>query len=304
MTFRLFIYYCAIGGGWAAFLAWGLLALVGVATVQGKSMGEVVLIGAFLGCFVAAAIGLVDGILNSSGTERYLRALISGGIGFVGGAIGSFLGATLYSAGNEQLIWLVIGWMVAGVLIGAASGLFDLLRAALAKRDVGQSLRKSLNGVYGGLLGGLLGGFPFGLLTAPNEDGSQTLPLSGLAIGLTILGICIGLMVALAQVFLKEAWILVESGRRAGRQLMLSKEETTIGRAEKCDLGLFGDNAIEKLHARILLKNNRYLLDDAETPGGTFLNDVRVSRPTPLRNGDAIRMGSCVLRFGERQKNH
>jgi len=22
MTFRLFIYYCALGGGWAAFLAW------------------------------------------------------------------------------------------------------------------------------------------------------------------------------------------------------------------------------------------------------------------------------------------
>jgi len=302
MTFRLFIYYCALGGGWAAFLAWGLLALMGVATVQGKSMGQVVLIGAFLGLFVAAAIGLVDGILNSTGSERYLRALISGGVGFVGGALGSLLGAGLYSAGGGNLIFLVIGWMVAGLLIGAASGLFDLLRAAVAQREVGQSVRKSLNGVYGGLLGGLLGGFPFGLLTAPNEDGSQPLPLSGLAIGLTILGICIGLMVALAQVVLKEAWILVESGRRAGRQLMLSKDETTIGRAEKCDLGLFGDNAIEKLHARILLKKNRYLLDDAETPGGTFLNDVRVSRPTPLKDGDAIRVGGCVLRFGERQK--
>jgi hypothetical protein len=304
MSFRLFIYYCAIGGGWAAFLAWGLLAVMGVATVQGKSMGQVVLVGAFLGCFVAAAIGLVDGILNSTGSERYLRSLISGGIGFVGGAIGSLLGAALFTAGEGGLIWLVIGWMVAGVLIGAASGLFDLLRAAVAQRGVGQSVRKSLNGVYGGLLGGLLGGFPFGLLTAPSEDGTQALPLSGLAIGLTILGICIGLMVALAQVFLKEAWILVESGRRAGRQLMLSKDETTIGRAEKCDLGLFGDNAIEKLHARILLKNNRYLLDDAETPGGTFLNNVRVSRPTPLKDGDAIRVGSCVLRFGERQKKH
>ena len=299
MSFRLFIYYCAIGGGWAAFLAWGLLAIIGVATAPDKSTGEVALIGAFLGGFVAAAIGLMDGILNSTGTERYLRMAISGGIGFVGGALGSLLGNALFKVGSEQLIWLVVGWMVAGVLIGAASGLFDLLRAAMGGREVGQSVRKSLNGVYGGLLGGLLGGFPFGLVLA-----SGALPLSGLAIGLTVLGICIGLMVALAQVFLKEAWVLVESGRRAGRQLMLSKDETTIGRAEKCDLGLFGDNAIEKLHARILLKNNRYLLDDAETPGGTFLNDVRVSRPTPLKNGDAIRVGSSVLRFGERQKKH
>jgi hypothetical protein len=297
MTFRLFIYYCALGGGWAAFLAWGLLALVGVATVEGKSMGQVALVGAFLGFFVAAAIGLVDGLLNSKGSERFLRMLISGGIGLVGGAVGSLLGAALFEAGSQQLVWLVIGWMVAGLLIGAASGLFDVIQASMAGRELGQSMRKSLNGVYGGLLGGLLGGFPFGVLLTSNA-----LPLSGLAIGLTILGICIGLMVALAQVFLKEAWILVESGRRAGRQLMLTKDETTVGRAEKCDLGLFGDNTIEKLHARILLKNNRYLVDDAETPGGTFVNDVRVSRPTPLKNGDAIRVGGCVLRFGERQK--
>lgn len=74
MSFRLFIYYCALGGGWAAFLAWGLLAIMGVATVVGKSMGQVVLIGGFLGLFVAFAIGLVDGILNSTGKERYLRA--------------------------------------------------------------------------------------------------------------------------------------------------------------------------------------------------------------------------------------
>jgi len=83
---------------------------------------------------------------------------------------------------------------------------------------------------------------------------------------------------------------------------LLSKDETTIGRAEGCDLGLFGDNAIERLHARILLKNNRYLLADADTPGGTFLNDARVSKPTPLKSGDVIRVGNSVIEFGERQK--
>ena len=38
------------------------------------------------------------------------------------------------------------------------------------------------------------------------------------------------------------------------------------------------------------------------TPGGTFVNESRVERPTPLHNGDAIRVGTCLLRFGERQK--
>ena len=78
---------------------------------------------------------------------------------------------------------------------------------------------------------------------------------------------------------LKEAWLKVEAGFRAGREMMLTKEETTIGRAESCDLGLFGDNAIERLHARIVLKNNQYVLADVETPGGTFLNDKPVRKP-------------------------
>jgi hypothetical protein len=297
MTFRLFIYYCALGGGWAAFLAWGLLALLGVATVKGKDLSEVALIGTFLGLLVAAALGLVDGLLNSTGNQRYLRVLVSAGIGLVGGALGAVLGTALYEAGGRQLIWLVAGWMVAGLLIGAASGLHDVLQAQLAGRELRQPVKKTLNGIYGGVLGGFLGGFPFGLLLD-----SQTLPLSGLAIGLTVLGLCIGLMVALAQVFLKEAWVAVEIGRRAGRQMMLSKDETTIGRAEGCDLGLFGEQGIEKVHARIMMRNSRYVLEDANTPGGTFINESRVERPTLLNNGDAIRVGSCLLRFGESQK--
>src|SRR5262245_27475603 len=296
MTFRLFIYYCALGGAWAAFLAWGLLALIDVATETDKNFGQVALIGTFLGLLVAGALGLVDGLLNSTGSQRYVRVVVSAGIGLAGGALGAVLGNALFAA-NQQLIWLVAGWMVAGLLIGAASGVYDVLQAALGKREMRQPIKKTLNGVYGGLLGGFLGGFPFGLLMT-----SRALPLSGLAIGLTVLGLCIGLMVALAQVFLKEAWIAIETGRRAGRQMMLSKDETTIGRAEGCDIGLFGEQGIEKLHARILMKNNRYVLEDANTPGGTFVNEARVERSTPLRNGDAIRVGTCQLRFGEKQK--
>ena len=82
----------------------------------------------------------------------------------------------------------------------------------------------------------------------------RLLPNSSLAIGLVILGLCIGLLIGLAQVVLKEAWLKVESGFRAGREVMLSKDETTIGRAESCDIGLFGDNTIERLHARIQLQ--------------------------------------------------
>ena len=34
----------------------------------------------------------------------------------------------------------------------------------------------------------------------------------------------------------------------------------------------------------------------------TTVNEQRINGPTPLRSGDAIRLGKCVLRFGERAK--
>jgi len=293
MTFRLFIYYCALGGGWAAFLAWGLVELLGILEIESTVL-RAGLIGGILGSLVAMTIGFVDGLLNAVGAQRVNRALVCAVIGFPGGLVGAMIGEVLREAGLP----LVIGWIIAGVFIGAAIGVFDILQAKSARGDLRGPMKKMLNGIYGGFLGGLVGGAPFGLLLSV-----QSLPLSKLAIGLVTLGLCIGLLIGLAQVFLKEAWLLVESGRRAGRQMMLTKNETTIGRAEKCDLGLFGEQGIEKLHARILVKNNRYLLDDAQTPGGTFLNDARVVRPTPLKNGDTIRVGSCMLRFGERQKH-
>ena len=84
--------------------------------------------------------------------------------------------------------------------------------------------------------------------------------------------------------------------------MILSKEKTTIGRAEACDIGLFGDNAIERLHAQIVLTGNRYYVEDAKTASGTFANDQPVAGRVALRSGDRIRVGSSVLCFRERQK--
>ena len=106
---------------------------------------------------------------------------------------------------------------------------------------------------------------------------NASIPVSNLTIGLVILGLCIGLFIPLAQVVLKEAWVKVEAGFRPGREIMLSKDETLIGKAESCDIGLFGGQGLEKQHARIILKNGQYFLADLDTPGGTYRQ--RPARP-------------------------
>jgi hypothetical protein len=211
----------------------------------------------------------------------------------VGGLIGGFLGEVLRGGGFP----VFIGWIITGVFIGASIGVFDLMKAGSAGEDLRMPLKKTLNGIYGGCLGGFLGGLPFGALMY-----NSYLPRSNLTIGLVILGMCIGLLIGLAQVILKEAWVKVEQGFRAGREVMMNKDELTVGKGESCDIGLFGDQGLDKLHARIIMKGNRFLLDDNGSAGGTYLNDERIDGPTPLKNGDLIRVGRSLLRFGERAK--
>ncbi len=300
MSFNVFIYRCALCGGWAAFLAWGFAQAFGPGEGQGTGLAHqllrVTFRGGLLGMFVAAAVGWLDAILNAVGFQRVLRVGLCAVLGLVAGIVGGIVGQLLYDRVSSFLLF--VGWVLAGMLIGASIGAYDLLLAVSEKGDTRGAFRKIANGVIGGLVGGLIGGLPYTFLI-----GNRALPLSSLTISLVILGMCIGLMIGLAQVILKEAWIRVEEGFRAGRELMLSKNETTIGRAEGCDLGLFGDNSIGKLHACIVLKNNRYLLEQKAGESETYVNDEPVgARPVPLRSGDRIRLGKSVLLFGERQK--
>jgi hypothetical protein len=305
MSFRLFIYYCALCGGWAAFLGWfaGRLSAPDPAAhdVQSAAVN-----GLWLGLLVALGLGLVDALWNLSLGRFGLIALRAGVallVGALGGLIGGFLGQLLF------LLWgpfYVIGWTLTGLLIGASVGAFELLVALVTSFDVDAAVRKLLKGLAGGAAGGLIGG-ALSLLLRGAWAGvfSAKDPAhlwSPTATGFVALGMCIGLLVGLAQVVLREAWVKVEAGFRAGRELILAKERTTVGRAEACDIGLFGDPGVEKLHAQIVLAGNRYYVEDANTPSGTFVNDQPVAGRAPLRSGDLIRVGRSLLRFRERQK--
>jgi hypothetical protein len=294
MSFGVFIYYCGVMAGWGAFLAWAVAHWWGA---DGPGMGpylKAAVVGGLLGAFVAAAVGLIEALLNDKGMARLARMAASGGLGIFAGAAGSLVGTAMYRlTGLPAFVGLPLGWMLAGALIGASAGVYDL-----AVADPASARRKITNGVIGGVVGGMVGGLPFAFLA-----NSPALPRSGLAIGLVLLGAAIGLAIGLAQVILKEAWIKVVEGFRPGRELLLTKPETTIGRAESCDLGLFGDNTIERLHARILLTNGRYHLAHASEEGQTLLNGVAVKgKAVPLKSGDEIGIGKSVLSFGERQK--
>jgi len=295
MSFRLFIYYCALCGGWAAFVAFLLVQGLGLRHGDYPLLRTVVVSG-LLGVLLAGGIGGVDALLNAVGRQRVARVGVSLGVGLAGGLIGGLAGGMLY----EMLsLPKFVGWALVGTAIGASIAAFDVGTAWMTGQPAATALRKMRNGLVGGALGGVIGGLFFVFL-----ENSESLTRTSLALGFVILGASIGLLIGLVMVIFKEAWVRIENGRRSGREMMLTKGESTIGRAETCDIGLFGDNAVERTHARILLQGNCYVLVDAGTRGGTFVNEERLTQARVLASGDLIRIGDSLLRFGERRKEH
>ncbi len=304
MSFRLFVYYCAAWGAATAFFGWLLgQTLAGDSPLMGAAIK-----GLSLGLLLALGLGLVDSLASNGGRDTInliVSLVLALLIGTLGGFLGGLLGQLFYSLANWAP-FLVFGWTLTGLLIGLAPSAFDYLGAVMRKEDQRGPLRKMRNGLIGGTVGGLLGGMIYLFLDGAwsgvfKEANAQKL-WSPSATGFMALGACIGLAMALTQVILREAWLRVEAGFRPGRQLLLTRPETLIGRAESCDVGLFGDPAVEKQHARILRHGDRWVLVDAGTPSGTLLNGQPITGPTPLRSGDKIQVGKNVLSFGVRTK--
>jgi hypothetical protein len=302
MSFRLFVYWCALCGGWAALAGWAL----GRGLAGDEPMASAGIKGLCLGTSVALALGSLDALwvyaLPQLG-HIVPRVLLCTAVGGIGGLVAGVVGQLLYEQASVPTP-LILGWALTGVMVGVSIGSFDFLGAWVREQELRGVRGKVRRGALGGLIGGLLGGFlyerlfDFWTTLFPDRDGLW----SPSAVGFVVLGLCIGLWIGVAQVFLKEAWLKVESGFRKGRELLLNKSPLTIGRAEQCDLGLFGDADVDLLHARIVRRGDRFLIVDAESANGVYVNSVRIAEPALLRDGDLIQVGHARLRFRERKR--
>ena len=104
------------------------------------------------------------------------------------------------------------------------------------------------------------------------------------------------------------AKLVVERGKSAGKQFLLSGAESQIGRWD-ADGGIFPDvdldtddpeAKVSRRHARITFRDGQYLLEDLGSTNGTFIN--RGKRLSPgtrqsLKDGDEIIVGKTFLRF-------
>jgi DNA-binding response OmpR family regulator len=73
--------------------------------------------------------------------------------------------------------------------------------------------------------------------------------------------------------------------------LSLDRDATTIGRSASCDI-VIPLSIVSRLHARIELQHDRYVLSDAGSANGTFVNGVRIEQGYQLSTDDEIWLGS------------
>lgn len=85
--------------------------------------------------------------------------------------------------------------------------------------------------------------------------------------------------------------LVITSGAKEGLEIELTAEPVTIGRSAESGL-VIRDDYTSTHHARLLLWGEEWAIQDLDSTNGTFLDDVRVSVPTPVPLNTPIRIGT------------
>jgi hypothetical protein len=302
MALLVRIYFNAVFGALGGLLGWMLFGVLGDRNPEHPWL-MALLGGACIGGIIGYFVVSVDAIRDRS-LVRFCRLASYGVVlGMLGGAVGMLLGDEVNyqivrvlgaSRGGLVLIGTMLarglGWSLLGVAVGLSEGI------------AARSLGKLSYGTLGGALGGFVGGCLFGMCylgTVAAAGAESSLKYVWAALGLMILGACIGALSALVQGVFQPALVKVMRGWQEGREYPLLKPSNLLGRDERADIALFRDMKVEKQHARIQREGpDRFVLvNNHAPPEYTRVNDDPVPHRRDLQDGDRIQLGNVILRF-------
>jgi hypothetical protein len=304
-------FYLSIASGAGAFLGWAVLEPFfddRELAVRGQGLTTTHIVALLLFPVVAAAVGLflgaAEGIMCRNLPRAALCGLVGLGVGFGGGLISIFVGGFIFAIMSQIAIqfWnnpqpgvMPTGLALVILMMGrAAAWATAAIPAGLGQGVALREKKIILNGVVGGVMGGLLGGLLFDPITLlfQNADKASV----SRAVGLTIIGLSVGLFVGLVEGWTKTAWLLMRAGPLAGKQFVMFRDTTVLGSSPKAEVYLFKDEAIEPRHALIYNRGGRFEIEDMNTRDGTYVNGVPIRRQA-LNHGDQVVLGKTVLEF-------
>jgi FHA domain len=264
--------------------------------------------GLALFSLVAGLVGLMVGSVDGVICRTFARAAWCGIVGLVIGLLGGLL-STIFGA----LTYLLLGTLGENPYLTAGTFVLQMFRRGLAWTIVGttmglgpglalQSGRLTLNGLIGGMVGGLLGGLLFDPVDLMLSDRTlmEGAELSR-AVGFTIIGAAVGLMIGLTDLLTRSAWLKVTSGPLRGKEFSFDRTPIRLGSSPKNEIYLFKDPKIDPIHAIIDRLRDAYELSDSGSSTGTFINGQRIRRHR-LQDGDQIRIGDSEFIYSTREK--
>lgn len=92
-----------------------------------------------------------------------------------------------------------------------------------------------------------------------------------------------------------QAVLVVKRGMSAGSTFLLDKDVTSTGRNPSSDIFL-DDVTVSRRHAEVLREGDRFVVKDAGSLNGTYVNRERVD-VAELSNGDELQIGKFKLVF-------
>ncbi|MBX3115246.1 MAG: FHA domain-containing protein [Fimbriimonadaceae bacterium] len=249
--------------------------------------------------FIGLAAGFHQGYMKSGLRNILLGSALGAVFGVIGGVLGYQIGGGI-SAGIFGPSWSytnpfpiiprTITFSFIGAMLGAGVGLTQFRARIL------------IAGAFGGLIGGGIAGMvfdPIGKLAGPIMaiGGATEVGGVGRAIMFPLIGFTVGLFTAWLEQATRQAWVRLVLGRNEGREWPIDAAQTHIGRDERAQVPLFGDNNVAPLHATISRQGSQYVLYDAGTPIGVGYQGVRMMQPVALQPGDTFQVGSHQLQF-------
>jgi hypothetical protein len=291
------IYYNTIFGALGGLFGWALISLLlrGFSTSSTLMLyAKDALLGALVGVAIGATLGSVEGIIiNRSGRKLIHGASYGGCLGMVAGVIGLVIGETIFSMAGGGVLPRAVGWAIFGMLVGMSDGI------------AGKMPSRRNYGLLGGFIGGLVGGSTYERLNLVvrgwTGDREAALAIGG-AVGLVILGACLGAIIGLVENILRTAWFRFTRGRLEGQVHMLDpqKAQISLGQSDANDLYIPGDKEIHAIHAVITVQNEGFVITPAPGGGPVLLVTPQGEQSLEnhiLRQGDTIQIGRSRMVF-------
>ena len=255
------------------------------------------------GAFIGLVIGGYDGFTRG-GKVHFFRGLSLGAVlGAIGGTLGDGMGGRIVETVFGKSVFLgtniamaiparILVFTLLGACLGVAIGLSSLTGKRVIQGAVGGAIGGAIGGASFDIIGVIFGAF---ILTAQGQTSGEVGGPSR-AVSFTLIAAMIALFIGLVERLSRSAWLRLNLGRNEGKEWSIDSPQTFIGRREGATVPLLGDPNVAPIHASIQKQGGQYILNDAGSPIGTFVNGQRVQQVV-LAPGSMIQIGSFTLQF-------